>query len=59
MAFLLLPSITVLVVVIRWLVYGKRKLEDELLPQFVENTEEAIRARQYAHLQKKEKKQTR
>lgn len=61
MAFLLLPSITVLVVVIRWLVYGKRKLEDELLPQFVENTEEAIRASQYAHLQKKkkEKKQTR
>lgn len=58
MAFMFLPSVTVLVAAIRWIVYGKRKLEDEILPQFKENAEEAIRARQYAHLQKKKEKQS-
>ena len=55
LVFLLLPVITVLVVVLRYIVYGKKKLEDELLPELKENTEEAIRARQYAHLQKKKR----
>lgn len=54
--FLLLPSVTVLIIALRYLVYGKKKLEDELLPGLKENTEEAIRARQYAHLQKKKDK---
>ena len=54
--FLLLPTVTLLVVVLRFIVYGRKKLENKIIPDLKENTEEAIRARQYAHLQKKRKK---
>lgn len=56
LAFLLLPAITVLVILLRTIVYGKKKLESDILPELKENTEEAIRARQYAHLQKKKRR---
>ncbi len=55
MLFLLLPSITALVIIIKWLVRAKTDLEDNIIPHIRDNVEEAIRARQYAHLQKKKK----
>lgn len=55
LAFLLLPAIAVIAALLRFIVSGKKKLENDILPQLKDNTEEAIRARQYKHLQKKKK----
>jgi len=54
-SLLLLPVITATVILIRLIVYGKRKLENDIIPKVKDSTEEAIRARQYKHLQKKKK----
>ena len=48
-----LPAVTALVVVIRLLVKGKEKLEDDIVPQLVENTGEVIRAQQRKRWEKK------
>jgi len=42
----ILPAITLIVWLVRWLRRGKDKLEDELLPDWKEKAEEAIRVRQ-------------
>ena len=55
--FLLLPAVTALAILLRSLVYGKKKLEDDILPELKENTEEAIRARQYARIEKRKRKE--
>lgn len=39
------PVITVLILAVRYAVRGKRALEDELMPRFKENAEEAVRVR--------------
>ena len=48
-----LPIITALVLLIRMLVRGKEKLEDDVVPKLVENTQEAIRVRQRRRWEKK------
>ena len=41
------------VLLIRMLVRGKEKLEDDVVPKLVENTQEAIRVRQRRRWEKK------
>ena len=48
-----LPIITALVLLIRMLARGKEKLEDDVVPKLVENTQEAIRVRQRRRWEKK------
>lgn len=48
-----LPVITAAVIAIKLLARGKAKLEDDIVPQLVENTGEAIRAQQRRRWEKK------
>lgn len=55
-AALVLPVLTALVLIVRYAVIGKNKLEDDVLPELKDKTEEAIRVRQRANWEKKERK---
>ncbi len=55
-AALVLPVLTALVLIVRYAVIGKNKLEDDVLPELKDKTEEAIRVRQRANWEKRERK---
>lgn len=55
-AALVLPVLTLLVLIVKYAVIGKNKLEDDVLPELKDKTEEAIRVRQRANWEKKERK---
>lgn len=55
-AALVLPVLTALVLIVRYAVIGKNKLEDDVLPELKDKTEEALRVRQRARWEKKERK---
>ena len=48
-----LPAITLIIWLVRWLRRGKDKMEDDLLPDWKEKAEEAIRVRQRRRWEKK------
>lgn len=51
--FLAVPVVTVIVVAIRWIRRGKEKLDDDVLPELKDKTEEAIRVRQRRRWEKR------
>lgn len=55
-AALVLPVLTLLVLIVKYAVIGKNKLEDDVLPELKDKTEEAIRVRQRANWEKRERK---
>lgn len=55
-AALVLPVLTALVLIVRYAIVGKNKLEDDVLPELRDKAGEAIRVRQRANWEKREAK---